>query len=164
MQCHRYTHAMCKVSHYISFSVINDAVLKKLEEDLWDVDLEISVNSNKKEETNHMSSMLLKMEYKKLERVKAAYEAGVDTLEEYREKKQLIQTRIKELEADLQTEEMPREEVAKVFKSRVRSALPKLYSEDVSEIDKNELLKSFISKIIFDRKGTEKTIQIFYYI
>lgn len=165
LQCHKYARGQCTASHSITIKKINAAVLSKLEEDqASEANLLIHVKktTTKNNAPEEISQALLDREYKRLERVKAAYEAGIDTLEEYRLNKTTILERIKELEKGLVQKPMSQEEINKVFKARVRSALPKLKSNEISEADKNEIIKSFVSKIVFNR--ADESIQIYYYI
>ncbi len=50
----------------------------------------------------------------------------------------------------------------KALVERKKDILPQLKNPNVSEAEKNELLRSFIDKIIFNR--TASTIRIFYYV
>lgn len=161
IQCHRYARGQCDVSHYISLNKINEAVLSQIEKDLGNDILEIKTSEVKDTQTSDVTQTLLNRERKKLQRVRDAYESGIDSLEEYKINKENIMARIKELEK--KTSHSPRspDQTRRVFKKQMKSAIPKLRSPDISGAAKNELLKSFISDIIFDR--VNNTIQICYY-
>ena len=162
LQCHRYARGQCDKSHNISLKKINKAVLDQLTADLGNLSLSITVSDPKDTTSTDVTEIALKQEYKKLERVRTAYEAGVDSLEEYRLYKTSIMERIRELEKKLEKPVLTQEKIAQTFQIRLRDALPKLNSPDISEADKNKILRSFISKIVFSRP--ENTIKIYYYI
>ncbi|MGN0696310.1 MAG: hypothetical protein ACI4J5_06045, partial [Oscillospiraceae bacterium] len=97
-------------------------------------------------------------EYKKIERVKEAFEAGIDSLEEYKLNKTRIQNRIAELEKDIPKPST--EEITENMKASISDILVQLRDNSVSENEKNTLLRSIISSIVFDKKNM--TIQIRY--
>lgn len=114
--------------------------------------LDIAVSSASVQNTTKHSTaeVLIDKERRKLSRVREAYEAGVDTLEEYRENKQKILARIKDLydsieSTPVQTEQ---ERIASV-KGKISASLAVLTAPDLSETAKNEALLSFVEKIIF---------------
>ena len=163
LQCHTYAKGQCHVSHHITINKLNAAVLSKLEVDqASETNLMIHVQKSSSGTPDDVTQALLDREYKRLDRIKAAYEAGIDTLDEYRLNKTSIMGRIKELEKDLVQKPMTQTEINKIFKSKIRSALPKLKSDKISEADKNEILRSFVNKIVFFR--ADESIQIYYYI
>lgn len=93
-----------------------------------------------------------------MERVKEAFEAGIDSIDEYKLNKTRILKRIAELE-----DERPQpseEEVRTSLILKAGEVLSRLKSEGIVDNDKNELLRSIVSKIIFNKKN--QTIQIFY--
>ncbi len=164
LQCHRYAKGQCTVSHCITIKKIDQAVLAALEQDLtFDGSLQIAVRTKTSVIPSDAIGLQLKREQQKLERIKASYEAGIDTLEEYKQRKTEIQQIIEGLKAQMQEpKELTGEEIRRQFRQRLSCALPKLRSPQVSENDKNELLRTFISDIIFDRKNG--SIQMFYYL
>ncbi|MBP3272624.1 MAG: recombinase family protein [Ruminococcus sp.] len=151
LQCHNYARGQCSVSHCISTKKITAAVIDRLEADLEGGDLTIEVTPNVRKE--HTEDIMLRQaiarEEKKLERVREAYEAGVDTLSEYKANKEKIQVRIAELKA--------KSKPAKVFskaeqEDRIRglieSGLDTLLNDCVSETTKNEVLRRFVDRVI----------------
>jgi DNA invertase Pin-like site-specific DNA recombinase len=159
IQCHNFARGTCKVSHYISLSKINKAVIEALESSIEQMTFEIKPQT-------HISPMnapdidkLIANERKKLDRVKSAYENGIDTLEEYKENKSKILAVIRKLEA-----ERPQAQESfdkKSYSKKVSSVLDILRS-DVSEKAKNEALRTIVDHIIFNR--TESSIDIVFYV
>lgn len=159
LQCHKYSRGQCKVSHSITISKMNEAVLQKLESDLENCEFTFEVKKNPAREADDINIILLEKEYKKLERIKEAFEAGVDSLEEYKLNKTRIQNRISELENEIPKPSS--EDVTEKMKASLSDILTQLREGNVSENEKNVLLRSIISGIIFDKKNM--TIQIKYH-
>ena len=125
-------------------------------------ELDIAIKEVKESSEKDISKTLLDKEYKKLERIKLAYENGIDSIEEYKINKIKIMERIKQLEKQVQTPKPSKSNLQKTFKTKLKDAIDKLHSDNLSENEKNEILRSFISKIVFKRE--DGTIQIYYYI
>lgn len=159
LQCHKYARGQCEISHSITISKMNEAVLEKLESDLENCEFEFEIRKDPANETDSINSILLEKEYKKLERVKEAFEAGVDSLEEYKLNKARIQNRIAELEKDIPKPST--EEITEKMKESISDIMIQLRDNSVSENEKNTLLRSIISGIVFDKKNM--TIQIKYH-
>ena len=82
-------------------------------------------------------------------------------LEEYRENKQKIQSRIDELTAQAEVS-APRSEadIKELISGRIKAGLDILESDETSETLKNMTLRSFVDRIIFMKpKGI---VEIFY--
>ena len=84
-----------------------------------------------------------------MERVKLAYEDGVDTLEEYKAKKKAITDEIDKLNEMLEQahEEEPKEEV-KLNKKELRRLTEVLKDADVSNMEKNNMARTIFKEII----------------
>ena len=162
LQCHKYAKGQCNKSHSISISKINEAVLKKLQLDIDEEELNISIKEAKEDNEKDTLKSLLDKEYRKLERVKLAYENGIDSIDEYRINKIKVLECIKQLENQISKPNTDKSDIQKTFKKKLKDAIKKLVSNRLSENEKNEILRSFISKIIFNRECG--TIQIYYYI
>lgn len=162
LQCHRYACGKCSQSHYITLDKLNQAVLDKMESDLGEEELVIKIVQSEKTDTKAVCISLLDMECKRMERVKTAYETGVDTLKEYSRKKQEISERVVVLKREIEQAEQTKQQSVTHFKEQLKNILPKLKSVTLCETDKNELLSAIVAKIVYNR--TDNTIQIFYEI
>lgn len=154
LQCHLYAKGQCDVSHAISIAKANTAVLERIKEDLrlGAVGVNVENQHKKKKPTVDATSMLLKKEKQKLERIKEAYAAGVDTLQEYREQKQKITARIEELSKSATVEYHTPEQVSREIVKRIQASLEMLEDAAVSEELKNQAMRALVEKIIFNRK------------
>lgn len=161
LQCNKYAKGQCNKSHSISLAKINDAVLKTLQTDMDKGELNIAIKEFKDNNVKDILETLLKKEYTKLKRIRLAYENGVDSIEEYKINKINISKRIKELEKQISKPKVNKVSMQNKFKKNLKDTVIKLNSTNLSENEKNEILKSFISKIVFNRSNN--TIQIYYY-
>lgn len=160
IQCHNYAKGKCGVSHYIAMNRIEQSVISSIEYALTTGDFELQSKSQLQLSSN--TDVLVQKEYVKLERVKMAYEDGIDSLEEYKSNKTKILEAIKHLEAKNPPKPLDEAEIKKSFIKKHKNTLKALKNDNTSEDDKNKLLRSFIDRIIFDRKLG--SIKIFYYV
>ena len=99
----------------------------------------------------------------KEKRIKAAYQDGVDTLEEYRQNKAMIQAEQKRLQEQLETMEKKypspdTEANKKEMLLRVRGVMDILQSDATKEV-KARSIRSICDKIIYDKQA--KTLDIY---
>ena len=98
--------------------------------------------------------------------MKEAYLNGVDSIEEYKENKSAQTKIISRLEKELKKLKSPpsdkeNQEKIKQVKTKIKTAIDALQSTAISETEKNALLKTFISKALYDSKT--KTLTVYYY-
>ena len=104
-------------------------------------------------------------EQSRLERVRNAYEAGIDTLEEYRQNKEKLSATLEQLRrqlALLQAQESPQPQASRLPLYREQPVLPFLSDPAISGAKKNQLLRALIRQILFDRQNN--CIEIHYYL
>lgn len=159
IQCHSFAKGTCKVSHYISLPKINKAVLEALGSSIEHMNFNITPKSINVSPSVPDIDKLITNEMKKLERVKSAYENGIDTLEEYKANKTKIQQTIKKLQAECP---QPKESFNKKAYAKKVSSVLDIIKSDVSEKAKNEALRTIIDHIILHRPDT--SIDIVFYV
>lgn len=164
LQCIKYTHGKCNVSHYTSLNKINQLVLAAIEVafETETFDLTVKSNPSPAELTEIDIHALIEKEQKKFDRIKEAYENGIYTLDELKESKRITSENIERLRSKAIPESGSKSALIKKLAERKKEILSQLKSPNVSETEKNEILRSFIEKIIFNR--TTETIRIFYYV
>lgn len=164
LQCIKYTHGKCNVSHYISINKLNKLVIGAVEAAFLTESFDLTVKDNAPDpEPNEIDiDALIEKEEQKFKRIREAYENGVYSLEELKESKRIAEHNIAELREKAVKPERTKAEMIKALVERKKDILPQLKNPNVSEAEKNELLRSFIDKIIFNR--TASTIRIFYYV
>lgn len=161
LQCYRYAHGQCRISHYVSADKINGAVSLRIQADPV---LEIFfINSSTKRDGGKAEYIkaCIKKERCKLERIKSAYENGIDTLDEYKDNKQKIIADIQDFERQLNDREDCKEKLIDI-KNEISEAYEIIVSPYIAEDVKNEVLRAFIERIEYDR--SDGNIEIFYKI
>lgn len=160
LQCSKYARGTCTVSHSIMLKKINALIIQKLKSDLSTGNFQINIKTQQEPNKNEIPiAAIIEKEYKKLDRVREAYEAGVDTLEEYKTNKNKIQQRIKELESMQPKQEAPKD-IKKIMEGKFKATLNILESPDASESAKNIALRSIVDRIIFVKP--REIVEIFY--
>jgi len=159
-QCHKYARGSCKISHSITFAKINFAIIEQISTDVALDKFELNLNIKTENNNADINAKLLEKEKIKLQRIKQAYENGVDTLDEYKENKQAILIKISELDKKLNVK-INIEKKKTDFKERLTKVLAILKDNTVAEAEKNAVLRTCIDKIIFNKALS--TIDIYYF-
>lgn len=156
-QCSGYIHGRCGASHYISTPKIEALILPAILDD-W-AGAVINLTRRTEQSRSHAPALLdrqIAIEQKRLDRIRDAYERGIDSLEEYRANKERIGGQLRALEAQkrrLQSEEQkPADGDAPPDRKSPASPPPDL---------RNLLLRTFVHHIVFDRQN--RCIHIIYY-
>ena len=100
----------------------------------------------------------------KLQRIKEAYMNGIDTMEEYKENKRIVQEEKDGLEkqlSELKEEKISTKNEDKDMLMRVKNVYDILSSDSVDAMTKNEVLRSVVEKIVYDREEDE--LKVYYY-
>lgn len=165
-QCYGYTKGKCSVSHAISEKRLVPAMLEAMNEVLKTQDVTYTVLTTAASQTD--DGNLIKLQLKKLDqkedRIKAAYINGIDTLEEYRENKDILQKQRSELEKQLSstTAEKTVEEQKIEVLQKIKKAIT-IIQDPLADMDlKREAVHGIIRQIIFNKP--ENRIEIEYYI
>lgn len=161
VQCNRYSKGTCEVSHSVSLSKLNSSVISALKSDLETQQFKIYKKAAEEQDNKDITPTLIAKERKKLERVKDAYEAGIDSLEEYRINKEKILKTIAELEKNKKPESSQKDDFQKLSKT-IKKSLDILEDENCSESIKNITLRSFVRQIVYMKKT--QSIEILYQI
>ncbi|MBQ1954472.1 MAG: hypothetical protein II350_01905, partial [Clostridia bacterium] len=138
----------------------NKAVIEALEYSVATMEFNIMPSARPSPSSANDTDKLIAAEYRKLDRIKAAYENGIDTLDEYIENKTKIQSVIKKLEA-----ERPEPRKAfnkKSYSKKVSSVLKIIKDPNVSENEKNVALRSIVDHIVFHRP--DPSIDVYFYV
>ena len=123
----------------------------------------LSVKDVSKSSDNEIDiNNLIEKEKQKLRRIKEAFEDGVYTLSEYKESKQIIETQISNLESRQIKPQNSEKELRRKLIEKNKNVIQQLRSPNLSEYEKNDILRSFVDKIVFNR--TTSSIDIFFYI
>ena len=153
LQCGSYTKGRCFVSHYISLKLLKASVLQALRECplslkgdsipmLLPVQMDPPFSS---------ADALIHTAKKRLERLRAAYEAGTDTLEEYQERKTELLEQITALKETKKEEQEVSVSSCSSFSWNYHGLLCLLDSGILTGTEANELLRLMLSRILFNR-------------
>ena len=152
MQCHGYCLGRCGVSHYLSTAKANRAVVAELERC---ADLGVFTLAPPVRPAGEGPDFLrlISAEEQKLRRVQEAYEAGVDSLEEYARKKAKISAGIAQLRR--QAARSDPQLSAADMQAKTRGVLDILKSPAATEAEKNAALRTILSHVVFDKPASQ---------
>lgn len=157
-QCARYNRGTCNVSHSANVDDINTRSIDLIAQVLQSGNFKLIYRPNQSNQNSDHIQKQIERENRKLERVKEAYEAGVDTLEEYRNNKQKILSVIDRLKA----QQTPAKRISKKeFAQQRLPAVKQLRDPDLTEEEKNDLLRDFVDRIVFDRTKNILTVTFY---
>lgn len=165
--CYGYSKGKCLAKNSISSLQLAPAVLQSLKDVLNNQQLSFRYIQPEPETAPDLSDILLdqlKRIDEKLDRIKEAYRNGVDTLEEYKENKALVQNEKQLLEkqlAELPAQDSESAQAESALLDRVKNVYEIVNSESVDDVTKNEILKSIIEKIVYNKE--KDTLEVYYY-
>ena len=164
--CNNYIKGKCSHSNSISVKKIETEIIallestsKKLSEEgsIQELNIRIQDSNNKQEILN---KQLEKLD-KRLLKAKEAFLAEVDTLEEYKSNKEIIEKERMRITEQLNKLEEPKQ-VSGELKNRCTTAI-KIIQDDSASIEyKNKFLKDFIDSITFSKMDDELVLLMFY--
>lgn len=160
-QCYKYAKGVCKVSHFVLAPKIEEAVLEAI--------CHVTVTDDFIRENTHIPEQDLidyQSDIKKLERVlsraRAAYTAGIDTLEEYGVMKRKIEAQIADLKEKDLAQRTVREFPAQEDIERRFSDVAEILRGDFDNETKQNALKSIVDRIVYNR--VTATVSVFFYL
>ena len=161
LQCVKYIHGKCNISHSISIKLINEAVLSGIEQSFKSGIFNFTLKERTASAPQIDTSALIAKDELKLKRIKEAYEDGVYTLEEYKETRLLIEEHIHSLKQTASASKTDLSDKRKKIIAKNKNVVKQLRSPKTSEQEKNEILKSFVDHIVFNRQTG--TVELFFY-
>ena len=167
--CYGYSKGKCPKPNGISSLVLEKEVLKSLQEVIDTGNIEFELRHFEPVEIVNERSILeerLKGLAGKEDRIKASYREGIDTLEEYKENKKLIQKEREDIEQQLtelsdDNTNNPQNTAATLLK-KVHNAYSIISSDQYTNVQKNTALRQIIDKIVYNRQTD--TLKIFYFL
>ncbi len=168
--CYGYSKGKCEKPNGISSNTIEKEVISCIKNALDTRQVEYELREYKPAESINECALIeerLSGLKGKEDRIRASYREGIDTLEEYRENRALIQKEREALELqlkELQTPNAPsgQHDPAADMLRKIKSVFEILLSDSYTYVQKNEALKQIIDKIVYD-KSTE-TLKIYYFL
>lgn len=166
-RCYGYSKGKCAAKNSISSLRLEPAVLESIKSVLDTGKITYRKIEAKTEDTADLKTILedqIKKIDVKLQRIKEAYMNGIDTMEEYKENKRIVQGEKDSLEkqlSELKEEKISTKNEDNDMLMRVKNVYDILSSDSVDATTKNEVLRSVVEKIVYDREEDE--LKVYYY-
>ena len=162
-KCNNYVRGRCRSSQHISSDVLKKAILDRLHMDAaasaplsYEV---LRVNGRDGDTTAALRTQRASLE-RRLERLREAFLAGVDTVEEYRQLKEDAQAQIQRIDQELSAAaaENRRAGDVSIMRSAISDALAVIENEDASLEQRCNAARSIIDRITWDKAQNLLTI------
>lgn len=168
-KCYGYCKGKCPRANGISSLVIEKAVMDSLKKVIYTRNIEFELKNYQPVEIINERSLLEERLHgleNKEERIKASYREGIDTLEEYKENKLLIQKEREEIEEQLsefsKTESTAQQDDKDVLLKKVSNIYSIISSDKYTDAQKNAALRQVIDRIVYNRQND--TLKIYYFL
>jgi DNA invertase Pin-like site-specific DNA recombinase len=162
VQCHKYSSRRgCTVSHYLSLKKAEPILIDALKTACERLEFKLDMQDTRPTKTSNNIDALLKKEQIKLDKIKDAYQSGIDTLEEYKENKTKIMETISALKKELEKEQPKESFDTKKYANKVRKVIKLIEAPDETPQAKNEALRTILSKVVFDKKN--QCLDLYFY-
>lgn len=165
--CYGYSKGKCTAKRTVSSKKLEPIVLAAIREAMTSRNLSFELRSQADAgETNELQPLREQLGRipDKEARIKEAYRNGIDTLEEYRQNKELINKERKLLQARIDActpVKDDTEDLAVAVSRRIHGVYDILTSENFTDTQKNTALKSIVSKIVC--RKDESIVDVYYY-
>lgn len=166
-RCYGYTKGKCMANNSISSIKLEPAVLESIKTVLDNGKITYRKIEAKTDDTVDLKTILedqIKKIDVKLQRIKEAYMNGIDTIEEYKENKQAVQEEKQHLEkqlSEIKEEKSSSKDDDKDMLLRVKNVYDILSSDSVDATTKNDVLRSVVEKIIYEKD--KDLLKVYYY-
>ena len=156
-RCYGYTKGKCMANNSISSIKLEPAVLESIKTVLDNGKITYRKIEAKTDDTVDLKTILedqIKKIDVKLQRIKEAYMNGIDTMEEYKENKQAVQEEKQHLEkqlSEIKEEKSNSKDDDEDMLLRVKNVYDILSSDSVDVMTKNEVLRSVVEKIVYEK-------------
>ncbi len=150
MRCNGYNKGSCNNRNKIPINLLEDLVLNQLQEDFKNNSIILyksQVLTNSKDQYNSLLGKISEINKEK-ERINQAYLEGIDSIEEYKKKKLLVQKQENAVNTKL-NKIVNRKETIKKEKIELKSITELLKNNDLSPKQKNEIYHIIIKEIEF---------------
>lgn len=166
-QCYRYSKGIHSESCCISEKKIIDAIYEYFEDLLNGMNFEYRYrppqSSEKKEKQLSLTKELEKLKTRE-QRIRLAYENGIDTLEEYGENKARLKRAREELEAnmaDLKSQSSTDIPTKQDVLSKVKTVYDVIRDPDIDFPTKGTFMRNLVEDIIYDKEHGKITFHLY---
>lgn len=163
--CYGYSKGKCLSSLTLSTHKIEPVFFEALKDATRSKNLNFEII--RKSNQNHSEVDILKKLYDKVDmkekRIKTAYQNGIDSLEEYRENKLLLQKERESIAQKIAELDQPESgDYTPLMKERIKTTYDIVTSPNFTIEQKSTSLQSIISKIVYNRDNDSLDIQYYY--
>lgn len=160
-QCSGYNKCKCKVSHYIKTERLEAGIYEGFLKVLSSKNVTYEKVSEHSYEEKVDTAALLKNIEDKERRIKQAYRDGIDTLEEYKDNKAILQKeREKVMEIISKQKPVQHDEDNEIMLSQIKNAYEIIKNEDLDKLTRANAIRSVVSKAVYDNE--KDTLDIYF--
>lgn len=155
-KCNNYVRGRCKTAQHIKGDLLKEAIIHRLQKDaVSDEPLQyeiIRARDNGNDELSALKAQQAALE-RKIDRLREAYLAGADTVEEYRAAKEATQAQLAQVTTQIEeySEKTAAMGTPAVMRSAIEGALKTLVSDTATMEQKYEAIHSIVSRAVFDK-------------
>ena len=160
-QCSGYNKCKCKVSHYIKTERLEAGIYEGFLKVLSSKNVTYEkVSEHSYEEKVDTASLLKNIEDKE-RRIKQAYRDGIDTLEEYKDNKAILQKeREKVMEIISKQKPVQHDEDNETMLRQIKNAYEIIKNEELDKLTRANAIRSVVSKAVYDNE--KDTLDIYF--
>lgn len=154
-KCNNYVRGRCHSTQHIKVDLLHEAIIEKLEADstgAHSLNYALSLSAaGAAEELKRLRSAVEQLD-RKLKRVRDAYAAGIDSIEEYQKYKSEIEVERQQLRSRIAELETPSaENTEALLREQITASLETLRSPEASKEQKNNAAREIIESCVFDK-------------
>lgn len=164
LRCNGYNKGKCSNSTTLLITEVYDLIINNIKQVMKDGKIEHIV-ANKKEKKENNQYLILQHQLEQLSdkeiRIKEAYREGIDTIDEYKENKNIILREKNRLLKEIETVEKPKtENKKKEIIENGKKIYEILIDKKISLKEKNEVAHILINKVEYDPNSN--TLELYY--
>lgn len=160
-QCSGYNKCKCKVSHYIKTERLEAGIYEGFLKVLSSKNVTYEKVSEHSYEEKVDTAALLKNIEDKERRIKQAYRDGIDTLEEYKDNKAILQKeREKVMEIISRQQPAVQDEDNETMLRQIKNAYEIIKNEDLDKLTRANAIRSVVNKAVYDNE--KDTLDIYF--
>ena len=166
--CYGYCKGKCLKSNGVSSLKLEPAVLASLKQMLDTENFAFEYKTlecgEEVDESSLYEEQLQQISLKE-ERIKAAYRDGIDTLEEYKQNREIIAREKKEIEqrlSELKNQKTDTTNDREIMLRKIRNVYEVVSSPDYTDQQKNEMLRTIVDNFVYDREND--ALNAYYYL
>lgn len=166
--CYGYSKGKCLIPSNVSSLKLEPAVLSSLKEilDTKTLSFEYKVieQTEQVDEKALLEEQLQQIALKE-QRIKTAYREGIDTIEEYKHNREIIERERDEIQqkiCELESVDIDTSDDKAIMLKKIQNVYEVVSSSDYTDQQKNEMLKTIVDKYVYDKEND--TLNAYYYL